>query len=316
MNPSLLDLIATLAAGLAVTLSVFSLGALILRRQDAKKALASLQKADTSAAIADAELGTLGFHLFARLGETSMRAYASNSEVRDDFDLSFNSIRFYLGSEDEDQNTPAAESGARLADPPMTRSQEFSAVDGDMWAALARARRELEIELKSRLELPEEKFQWSARRLLAAAAHKELIDSGTSADLDNALIVANRAIHGVEVSDYDAERAVSTIDRFLAKRSKPPAAQERNVRSSRVQRDVISDGNGKWVVVKPGAAGISARAATQREAVDRARDIVYKAGGGEVTIHGTDGRIRSKDTVRGRGGSPSRSSDGGTASRH
>lgn len=316
MNPSLLELIATLAAGLAITLSGFSLGALILRRRDAKKALASLQKADTSAAIADAELGTLGFHLFARLGETSIRAYASNLEVRDDFDVAFNSIRFFLGSENEDQNTPATESGTRLADPPVTRSQEFSAVDGDMWAALAKARRELEIELRSRLDLLEETFQRSARRLLTAAAHEELIDSRTSADLDNALAVANRAIHGVEVSNYDAERAVSTIDRFLAERSKPAVVQERNARSSRVQRDVVSDGNGKWVVVKPGVGGISARAATQREAVDRARDIVYKAGGGEVTIHGTDGRIRSKDTVRGRGGSPSSSSDGGTSSQH
>lgn len=37
---------------------------------------------------------------------------------------------------------------------------------------------------------------------------------------------------------------------------------------------------------------------TQGDAVRRAREILKESGGGEVTIHGRDGRIRDSDTVK------------------
>jgi hypothetical protein len=62
-------------------------------------------------------------------------------------------------------------------------------------------------------------------------------------------------------------------------------------------RDVIPSGDGGWKVTKPGAARASATAPTQKAAIDRARSIVHNEGGGEVRIHGRDGRIRDSDTV-------------------
>jgi hypothetical protein len=62
------------------------------------------------------------------------------------------------------------------------------------------------------------------------------------------------------------------------------------------QRQVVKDGD-DWVVRKPGAERASARLGTQREADQRAAEILRNVGGGERVTHGVDGRIRSKDTI-------------------
>lgn len=67
--------------------------------------------------------------------------------------------------------------------------------------------------------------------------------------------------------------------------------------SKKNDRHVVQRPDGKWAVKAPGAKRASAVADTQAGAQDRARRIVGNAGGGEVRIHGRDGRIRDSDTV-------------------
>ena len=62
-------------------------------------------------------------------------------------------------------------------------------------------------------------------------------------------------------------------------------------------RHVVPNPNGGWDVKAPGAQRASAHRDTQREAESRAKEIVQNLGGGEVRIHGRDGRIRDSDTV-------------------
>jgi len=62
-------------------------------------------------------------------------------------------------------------------------------------------------------------------------------------------------------------------------------------------RHVVPNPQGGWDVVAPQADRASAHRDTQAEAIDRAREIVHNAGGGEVVIHGRGGQIRDKDTV-------------------
>jgi len=62
-------------------------------------------------------------------------------------------------------------------------------------------------------------------------------------------------------------------------------------------RHVVPSKNGGWDVKKPGSRRASAHTSTQKEAQDRAREIVHNAGGGEVRIHGRDGKIRDSDTI-------------------
>lgn len=61
-------------------------------------------------------------------------------------------------------------------------------------------------------------------------------------------------------------------------------------------RNVVPNRNGGWDVTGGGKRA-SAHTGTQAEAIDRAKEIVRNQGGGEVSISGRDGKIRSKDTV-------------------
>jgi hypothetical protein len=63
-------------------------------------------------------------------------------------------------------------------------------------------------------------------------------------------------------------------------------------------RHVVQNPSGGWDVKKPGASRSSAHTKTQQQAIDRAADIVHNSGGGEVRIHGRDGKIRDSTTVK------------------
>lgn len=63
------------------------------------------------------------------------------------------------------------------------------------------------------------------------------------------------------------------------------------------RRHVVPNPKGGWDVKKPGSSRASKHTDTQTDAVGLARDIVRNAGGGEVRIHGRDGRIRDSDTI-------------------
>lgn len=77
---------------------------------------------------------------------------------------------------------------------------------------------------------------------------------------------------------------------------------------TRNERHVQPDGQGGWKVTKPNSDRSSANLPRQSDAIDRAREIVQRSGGGEVVIHGRDGRIRDADTVA-PGNDPVRSRD-------
>ena len=63
-------------------------------------------------------------------------------------------------------------------------------------------------------------------------------------------------------------------------------------------RDVVRNKErGGWDVTAPGASRASSHHDTQAEAIDRGRQIVHNAGGGELRIHGVDGKIRDSDTI-------------------
>ena len=62
-------------------------------------------------------------------------------------------------------------------------------------------------------------------------------------------------------------------------------------------RHVVPNPKGGWNVKKPHSKRASSHHRTQADALQRAKEIVANAGGGEVRIHGRDGRIRDSDTV-------------------
>jgi hypothetical protein len=62
-------------------------------------------------------------------------------------------------------------------------------------------------------------------------------------------------------------------------------------------RIVSQNPNGGWDVSKPKGKRASANLPRQKEADKRAGEILRNLGGGERITKGTDGKIRSKDSV-------------------
>jgi hypothetical protein len=62
-------------------------------------------------------------------------------------------------------------------------------------------------------------------------------------------------------------------------------------------RTISKRPDGTWGNKKDGADRASSVHDTQREAIDAARGMLKKSGGGELKVKGEDGKIRSKDTI-------------------
>lgn len=60
---------------------------------------------------------------------------------------------------------------------------------------------------------------------------------------------------------------------------------------------VVKNSNGGWDAKKDNASRSSFHADTQNAAEKAAKDLSARSGGGEVRIHGLDGKIRDSDTV-------------------
>jgi len=64
-----------------------------------------------------------------------------------------------------------------------------------------------------------------------------------------------------------------------------------------IEGEVIPSGAGGWDIVIAGSPSASAHFRTQAEAAARAREIIWGAGGGEISIHGRDGAVRARTRV-------------------
>lgn len=60
--------------------------------------------------------------------------------------------------------------------------------------------------------------------------------------------------------------------------------------------DVFKQGD-KWVGKRDDGKRASVSADTQKAAYDATRDLAARNGGGEIKLHGVDGRIRDKNTI-------------------
>ena len=60
---------------------------------------------------------------------------------------------------------------------------------------------------------------------------------------------------------------------------------------------VVKNQNGGWDAKRDKASRVSSHNDTQKEAEANAKRFSANSGGGEVRIHGLDGKIRDSDTV-------------------
>lgn len=60
---------------------------------------------------------------------------------------------------------------------------------------------------------------------------------------------------------------------------------------------IVKGSGGGWNAKRAGASRAAGRYPTQSEAEKAAKRLSHNSGGGEVRIHGRDGKIRDSDTV-------------------
>jgi hypothetical protein len=70
-----------------------------------------------------------------------------------------------------------------------------------------------------------------------------------------------------------------------------------NATLSKNDRTVSKRPDGTWENKRNDSDRASGVHKTQRDAWDEARDMLHRQGGGELTVKGENGRIRSKDTI-------------------
>jgi len=63
-------------------------------------------------------------------------------------------------------------------------------------------------------------------------------------------------------------------------------------------RTVSRRGDGKYESRAPGAARATLVGDTQREVIQRTREVLSNNGGGELAVRGLNGQIRAQDTVK------------------
>lgn len=63
-------------------------------------------------------------------------------------------------------------------------------------------------------------------------------------------------------------------------------------------RTIYRTSNGKWTNKRNDAGKASSVHNTQQNAINSARTMLGNQGGGELTVMGINGRIRSKDTIK------------------
>ena len=64
------------------------------------------------------------------------------------------------------------------------------------------------------------------------------------------------------------------------------------------KRTVSRRDDGRYESRAPGADRASAVGNSQREVIDRTREILINDGGGELAIRGLNGQIRAQDTIK------------------
>jgi hypothetical protein len=132
----------------------------------------------------------------------------------------------------------------------------------------------------------------SARREVARRSERLFVVRWRSPSDDDELgSVINRALLG-----GGGLRSSSRLHHATGN-SENPVARE-TARAALNERHVVPSPRGGWDVKKSGGQSATFHTSTQAQAIQRAREMVRRNGGGEVVVHGRDGQIRNTSTVK------------------
>lgn len=217
--------LAVISATLALSTSVVTLAGAASSRRATVARLSALKAVSAERAIGADSIDALGSLLIEGLGPTSLSSYIRNSQVRSEFQKVLDSVVQFLGGSGvavesaPDHRAYSMQTGDSRrvpADPELAKAVE-SLNQGEIWNALARSRRRLEVELRERLGGERRGARLGAGGLLRLLVRSGDLDVGTSGALQYAVAVANRGVHGEDVDPGEAMEAIGIIEHFVGR---------------------------------------------------------------------------------------------------
>jgi hypothetical protein len=147
---------------------------------------------------------------------------------------------------------------------------------------------------------------WAACGIAASSAVAALTTASwaSRAALGFSALIAAAAF----VAHRDIRRSITSISFDILEELVEHEDQGERYRQAghRAKVRMVSPETDGWVIQRPDAQRVSGRYKTQSEALEAAREVLNKEGGGQLIIHGSDGRIRDMDTINPRSDRPAK----------
>jgi hypothetical protein len=164
----------------------------------------------------------LGGYLDENIGEFSVREYAENAKVRERVNAFLARLEEFVGKSAEippEPPTPEPHtSGVEFADPAL-QNVGVRINQGAIWDALSALRRVIEVRLRTlsgRTDI-EIAPRAGAGRVLRLLEQRQIVPSDAARNLKYAIDVANRGVHGLDVSPDEALEALQEAINGLLK---------------------------------------------------------------------------------------------------
>lgn len=194
------------------------------RKRKVREAIA----ANFEAILKSDNLKELGKYLDETLGQFDVAEYVAKDDVSSRIDRYIAKLKDYIGTSEEiseEERVPVPPREERpespagvfdLFEPPYNEIlAEFET--GERWNALARLRRHIEIELRElgiEMGFSEDQLR-SAGQILHLLSTSGRVNQGPADQLRYAVSVCNRAIHGRDVSEGEAQEALWVAQRAM-----------------------------------------------------------------------------------------------------
>ena len=199
-------------ATLSVLTTIYSF---VEKRRLTAKAIREASEKEFEQALGSSDIVVLGNYLYSRIGSFNVEDYSSDEKVRKKVTQFLGRLDEFLGEEAEEptqppQELPQAMSPTGPPIPPELQKAQDELRNGRIWSSLVLLRNEIEKQLRT-LASPIQNTNVKhvgAGSLLARLAKERMISEDALPNLRYAINVANRGVHGYEISENEAQDAL------------------------------------------------------------------------------------------------------------
>ena len=208
-------LTSTISVGAGVLSVISTLYAYLKNQKNEKEKMAKAQEAKFDSVLNSNDISVLGTYLDKTLGQFNIHEYTTSTKVEEKVNKYLEKIQGYVGTKEKIEEEVAPEKIAPVEEPAEGFTNELQTIldelrIGEPWNALARLRRHIEMRLRD-IALRQgykERHLKSAGQILKILYERKYIDPESYELLRYSISLCNRAIHGVDISENEAEQAV------------------------------------------------------------------------------------------------------------